>query len=135
MLHHHRFRVFWYHSKDFWSWLCESHAPQAKDRTWANCTFALSVSGTSRTRVCPDGPRVHLSGPAYKPSCMRPKIRHPLDQRVLCSDCCKKCGLLWLAQVVFSYFVLHSSKIPLVLTTKLHICAACCSDSQMELIV
>jgi len=30
----------------------------------------------------------------------------------------KKCSLLCLAQVVFSYFVLHSSKIPLMLTTK-----------------
>ena len=30
----------------------------------------------------------------------------------------KKCKLLCLVQVVFSYFVLHSSKIPLVLTTK-----------------
>jgi len=30
----------------------------------------------------------------------------------------KKFRLLCLAQVVFSYFVLHSSKIPLVLTTK-----------------
>ena len=30
----------------------------------------------------------------------------------------KKCKLLCLAQVVFSCFVLHSSKIPLVLTTK-----------------
>jgi len=42
---------------------------------------------------------------------------------------------LCIAQV-FSYFVLHSKKIPLVLTTKvLHIWAACCSDSQMELLV
>jgi len=30
----------------------------------------------------------------------------------------KKCRLLCLAQVVFSCFVLHNSKIPLVLTTK-----------------
>jgi len=30
----------------------------------------------------------------------------------------KKCGLLCLAQVVFCYFVLHSSKIPYVLTIK-----------------
>jgi len=30
----------------------------------------------------------------------------------------EKCRLLCLAQVVFSYFVLHSSKIPLILTTK-----------------
>jgi len=30
----------------------------------------------------------------------------------------QKCRLLCLVQVIFSYFVLHSSKIPLVLTTK-----------------
>jgi len=52
------------------------------------------------------------------PGCIRPEVRLPLDQRVLYSDCCKKCRLLCLAQAVFSYFVLHSSKIPLVLTTK-----------------
>jgi len=34
---------------------------QAKDRTWANCALALSVSGTSWSRLCLDGPRVHLS--------------------------------------------------------------------------
>ena len=87
--------------------------------------------------LCPDGPRVHLSSPAYMPSCIRPEIRFPLDQHVLCSDCCKKSKLLRLAQVVFSYFVLHSSKILYLwcLPPKLHICAACCSDSQMELIV
>jgi len=90
---------------------------QAKDRTWAYCALALSVSGTSsRSRLCPDGPRVHLSGPACMPSCIRPEVRLPL-QRVLCSDYCKKSRLLYLAQVVFSQFVLHSSKIPLMLTT------------------
>jgi len=36
----------------------------------------------------PDGPRVHLS--AYMPSCIRPEVRLPLDQRILWSDCCKK---------------------------------------------
>jgi len=79
---------------------------------------ALSVSGASRSRICPDGPRVHLFGPAYTTSCIRSEVRLPLDQRILCSDCCKKCRLPCLAQVVFSYFVLHSSKVPLVLTTK-----------------
>jgi len=44
----------------------------------------------SRSRLYPDGPRVHLSGPVCKPSCTRPEVRFPLDQRVLCSDCCKK---------------------------------------------
>jgi len=42
----------------------------------------------------------------------------------------KKRKLLCLAQVVFSYFVLHTNKIPLV-RPKLHIWA----DSQIELIV
>jgi len=37
---------------------------------------------------------------------------------VFCVVIVKKCRLLCLAQVVFSYFVLHSKKIPLVLTTK-----------------
>jgi len=45
---------------------------------------------------------------------------------------CEK-NVLWLAQVV-SYFVLHRSKIPLV-RPKLHICAACCSNGKMEVIV
>jgi len=34
----------------------------------------------------PNGPRVHLSGPAYMPSCRGPEVRLPLDQHVLCSD-------------------------------------------------
>jgi len=81
---------------------------QVKDQTWANCVVALSVSG----------PRVHSSGPAFMPRCICSEVRLPPDQRVLCSDCCKKCRLLCLAQVVLSYFVVCSSKIPLVLTTK-----------------
>jgi len=44
----------------------------------------------SRSRLCPDGPRVHLSDPAYMPSCIRSEVRFPLDQRIFCSDCCKK---------------------------------------------
>jgi len=60
------------------------------DRIWANCTVALSVSGASRSRLCPDGPRVHLSGPVYMPSCIRPEVRLPPDQHVLCCDCCQK---------------------------------------------
>jgi len=46
--------------------------------------------GGSRSRLFPDGPRVHLSDPAYMPSCIRPEVRFPLDQPVLCRDCCKK---------------------------------------------
>jgi len=51
-------------------------------------TCAKSV-GASWSRLCPDGPRIHLSGPAYMPSCIRSEVRFPLDQRALCSDCCK----------------------------------------------
>ena len=50
-------------------------------------------------------------------SCIRSEVRLSLDQRVLCGDCCEK-TVLWLAQVVFSYFVLHKSRISLVLTAK-----------------
>ena len=39
--------------------------------------------------LCPDRPRVHLSGIAYMPSCIRPEVRLPLYQRILCSDCRK----------------------------------------------
>jgi len=35
-----------------------------------NCTKRV---GASRSQLCPDGPRVHLSGPAYMPSCIRPE--------------------------------------------------------------
>jgi len=90
--------------------------------------------GASRSRLCPNGPLVHLSGPAYMPGCIRPEVKFPLDQRILCSDCCKKCRLLCLAQVVFSYFILHGGKIPLLLTTKVTLLRSC-SYSQMELIV
>jgi len=83
----------------------------------ANCAIALSLSGASRSRIRPDGPRVHLSGSAYMPICIRPEVRFPFDQSILCSDCWNKCTIC-LAQIVFSYFVLHSSKMPLVLTTK-----------------
>ena len=82
---------------------------------------AKRIGGLADTTLpCPEWPRVHLSGPAYMPSCrpIHPEVRLPLDQRILCSDCCKKCKLLCQVQVVFCYFVLHSSKIPLVLTTK-----------------
>ena len=47
-------------------------------------TTARSVSVASQSRLFPDGPRFHLSGPAYMPSCIRPEVRLSLDQRVLC---------------------------------------------------
>jgi len=53
---------------------------------------------------------------AYMPSCIRPEVRLTPYQRILCGDCWET-NVLWLAQVV-SHFVLHRSKIPLVLATK-----------------
>ena len=46
--------------------------------------------GASRSRLYPDGPCVHLSGPAYIPKLHTSRIL-PLDQHVLYGDCCKKC--------------------------------------------
>jgi len=45
---------------------------------------------------------------------IRPEVRFPLDH-VFCVVIVKKRKLLCLAQVVFSYFVLHSNKISLLL--------------------
>jgi len=56
-------------------------------------TLALSVPGASRWRLCPDGPRFHLSGPAYMYSCISPEVRLALYQHFLCSDCCNKCTM------------------------------------------
>jgi len=66
--------------------------------------------------LSPGGPRVHLSGPTYMPSCTRPEVKLPLDKRI-CEVVVAK-NVLCLAQEVFSYFGLHSNKKPLVLTTK-----------------
>jgi len=78
---------------EHWKIYCRVIVTQAKNRTWANCAVALSVSEASRSRLCPDGPRVQLSGPAYMSSCIGPGGRPPLDQHALCSDCCKKCTM------------------------------------------
>jgi len=43
--------------------------------------------------LCPDVPRVHLSGPAYMPSCIRPEVRLPLDQRICEVVVVKKCAM------------------------------------------
>jgi len=83
-----------------------------------NCALALIVSG-------PRGHGFALMGLAFiypaLPTCLVVYVRksdfHLID--VFCVVIVvKQCRLLCLAQVVFSYFVLHSSKIPLVLTTK-----------------
>ena len=82
-----------------------------------NCALALSVSEASRPWLCPDGPRIHLSGPAYMPSYVQKSDFYLIN--VFCVVIVvKKRTLLCLAQVVLSYFVLHSNKVPLVLTTK-----------------
>jgi len=49
---------------------------------------------------------------------LRSEVRLPLDQFILRSDCCEKMYYDYPAQVVFSYFALQRSKLPLVLTTK-----------------
>ena len=116
----------------------EQNNPLASFATYHSRRMIGHERTASRSRLCPDGPCVHLSSSAYMPSCIRPEVRLPLHQRVLCSDCFKK-NVLCLAQVVFSYFVLHRhnrSKIPLVITTKVtHLRSLLCSDSQMELTV
>ena len=118
MLHHHRFRDFLVLFQGFLEFNLWEPCSAGK---WSDMSELCTCSkrfGASRSRLGPDGLRVHLSGPAYMTSCIRLEVRLPLDQRVLCSDCCKKCRLLCLTQVVFSYLILHSSKIPLVLATK-----------------
>jgi len=89
-------------------------------RTCAKCAGGLAVTTLPG---CPDGPRIHLSGSAYMPSCIGPEIRLPLYQRIFCGVIVvKKCRLLCLAHVVFSYLVLHSSKI---LSCSIHKFKAC----------
>jgi len=76
------------------------------------------VSGASRSRLCHDGPRVYLFGPAYMPSCrlyVQKSDFHLIN--VFCVVVVVK-NVLCLVHVVFSYFVLHSSKIPVVLATR-----------------
>ena len=81
----------------------------------------------------PVGPRVHLSGPACMVSCICPEVRLPLDQHVLCSDCCKK---MYHVQASESSLILYciATRYLWCLRPKLHICVACCLDSQMQLL-
>jgi len=165
-----------------------------------NCTLALSVSETSRSRLCLDWPRVHLSGPAYMPSCIRPEhgrrkegqggycppwilkllakklflqcrgvknlfhhfwppleknlgksptglpleeiLPTPMDKKpnfYLINVFCvvivvQKCRLLCQAQVSSLILYCIAARYLWCLRPKLHICAACCSDSLIELI-
>ena len=77
------------------------------------CTKRLGGVAVTTLPGCPDGPRVHLSGLVV---CVQKSDFHLIN--VFCVVIVKKCRLLCLAQVVFSYFVLQSSKTPLVLPTK-----------------
>jgi len=43
--------------------------------------------------LCPDRPRVHLSGPTSMPSCISPEIKLPLDQRIFEVVVAKKCTM------------------------------------------
>jgi len=64
--------------------------------------------------------------PAYMPTCIAyvQKSDFHLINMFCAVIVAKKCRLLCLAQIVFSYFVLNSSKIRLVLTTKVtHLCS------------
>ena len=85
-----------------------------------DCALALPISGASRSRLS----GLTLMSLAFiylaLPTCLVVYVQksdfHLIN--VFCVVIVKKCRLLCLAQVDFSYFVLHSSKIPLVLTTK-----------------
>jgi len=96
----------------------------------ANCALTLSLSGASRSPLCRDGPRVHLTARAYMPSCIGPEVRFPLDQRILCSDCCKVKKRKLLCLSLFSLYCI-ATRYLWCLRPKLHIWA----DSQIELIV
>jgi len=57
-----------------WPFLVKTGWQPASAGKGANCALAVSVLGASRSRLCADGPRVHLSGPAYMPSCIRSEV-------------------------------------------------------------
>jgi len=69
---------------------------------------------------------------AYVPSCIRPEVTLTPDQYILCSDCCEKIYYGYLRQ---SSRILYCIKARYLwcLRPKLPICAACCSESKMEL--
>ena len=96
-----------------------SFAQPASAGKGANCAIALSVLGPRGHYLCLMGLLFSYLG---LPTCL---VEFVLKSdfhlnNVLCSVVVlKKRKLLCLAQVVFSYFVLHSNKIPLVLTTKI----------------
>jgi len=88
----------------------------AKDRTHANCAVTQGVSG-------PRGHDFALMGLSFiypaLPACLVVYVQKSDFQLInVFRVVIVVKNLQCLAQVVFSYFVLHSSKIPLVLTTK-----------------
>jgi len=88
---------------------------QAKDRTWANCAIALSVSGTlGHDFVLMDLAFIYPALPTCLVVYVQKSNFHLIN--MFCIMIVK--NVLCLAQIVFSYFVLHSSKLTLVLTTE-----------------
>ena len=91
----------------------------------------LSVLEASQSQLCPDGPCVHLSGPAYIPSCIAYVQKSDLHLiNVFCVVIVvKKCTV----NSPGSLFVLYciAATYLCCLRPKLQICTACCSDSQI----
>jgi len=69
----------------YWTWFKKFGPQKTLLPTWC----PKLVTGL----LCPDEPHFHLCGPAYMPSCTRPEVRLPLDQRVSYGDFCKKCSM------------------------------------------
>jgi len=81
------------------------------------------------------GPRVHLSGAACMPSCrlqVQKSDFHLIN--VFCTVIVVK-NVLCLAQVAFLFCTAQQQDTFGAYDQKLHICATCCSDSKMGLIV
>jgi len=57
-------------SKNFWGAMAPL-SPLATPMDMSELR-SCAVSGASRSRLCPDGPRVQLFGQAYMPSCICP---------------------------------------------------------------
>jgi len=65
---------------------------------------------------------------AYMLSCVRQEARLALDQRILCSDCCKKMNY---GSGRHSFRIMYCIEARYLwgLRSKLHMCAACCSTA------
>jgi len=71
---------------------------------------------------------------AFVPSCICPEVRLTPDQHILWSDCCENMYHGYLRQSSRILYCIEARYL-WCLRPKLHICAACCSDSKMEVIV